>query len=343
MAYSNLCANTLRFDINIMEGNLLENEGEKNKGTRSTENKATNRKYKDTVFRMLFNNKKEALGLYNNLFDTEYTDESLIDIVTLEDVLFIPRKNDVAFTMNGRFVVLVEHQSTINENMPLRFLIYIARLYEKIIDADNIYRRKLIKIPAPEFVVLYNGRDDLKRDGKVVIELELNLSDAFKDDGDVQPELFKDNKGAQLELKVKVIDIRYSSHNKLVTKKDTLEQYSRFIQIIEDCRKSEENLDEVMKTAVNMAIENNILTEFLKKNGSEVRNMLTLEYDEETARRVEREEAIEEGREEGRREGEQARRQLIISCLRKFKSCEVVADILDISVEEVQKIKDNLI
>ena len=294
------------------------------------------------VFRMLFNNKKEALGLYNNLFDTDYTDESLIDIVTLEDVLFIPRKNDVAFTMNGRFVVLVEHQSTINENMPLRFLIYIARLYEKIIDADNIYRRKLIKIPAPEFVVLYNGIDDLKQDGKVVTELELNLSDAFKDDGDVQPELFKDNKGAQLELKVKVIDIRYSSHNKLVTKKDTLEQYSRFIQIIEDCRKSEENLDEAMKKAVNMAIENNILTEFLKENGSEVRNMLTLEYDEETARRVEREEAMEEGREEGRREGEQARRQLIISCLRKFKSCEVVADILDIPVEEVQKIKDNM-
>ena len=231
MAYSNLCANTLRFDINIMEGNLLGKDMTTDKTTGGTENKTTNRKYKDTVFRMLFNNKKEALGLYNNLFDTDYTDESLIDIVTLEDVLFIPRKNDVAFTMNGRFVV---------------------------------------------------------------------------------------------------------------TKKDTLEQYSRFIQIIEDCRKSEENLDEVMKTAVNMAIENNILTEFLKKNGSEVRNMLTLEYDEETARRVEREEAIEEGREEGRREGEQARRQLIISCLRKFKSCEVVADILDISVEEVQKIKDNM-
>ena len=235
MAYSNLCANTLRFDINIMEGNLLGKDMTTDKTTGGTENKTTNRKYKDTVFRMLFNNKKEALGLYNNLFDTEYTDESLIDIVTLEDVLFIPRKNDVAFTMNGRFVV---------------------------------------------------------------------------------------------------------------TKKDTLEQYSRFIQIIEDCRKSEENLDEVMKTAVNMAIENNILTEFLKENGSEVRNMLTLEYDEETARRVEREEAMEEGRkegrEEGRREGEQARRQLIISCLRKFKSCEVVADILDISVEEVQKIKDNM-
>ena len=338
-----------------MEENILEKNKETDKNTDTIKNKTadkmtnkvknkdTNRKYKDSVFRMLFNNKKEALGLYNNLFDTDYTDESLIDIVTLEDVLFIPRKNDVAFTMNGRFVVLVEHQSTINENMPLRFLIYIARLYEKIIDADNIYRRKLIKIPAPEFVVLYNGRDNLRQDGKVVTELELNLSDAFKDDGDVQLGLFKEDKSVQLELKVKVIDIRYSSQNKVVTKNDTLEQYSRFIQIIEDYRKSEENLDKVMKTAINTAIENNILTEFLKKNSSEVRNMLTLEYDEEVARRVEREEAKEEGREEGRREGEQAsRRQLIISCLRKFQSCSTVADILDIPVEEVQKIKDNM-
>ena len=129
---------------------------------------------------MIFNNKKEALGLYNNLFDTAYTDESLVNIVTLEDVLFIPRKNDIAFTMNGKFVVLVEHQSTINENMPLRFLIYIARLYEKIIEADNIYKRKLVKIPAPEFTVLYNGREDLIHNGRKVTELELRLSDAFK-------------------------------------------------------------------------------------------------------------------------------------------------------------------
>ena len=74
MAYSNLCANTLRFDINIMEGNLLGKDMTTDKTTGGTENKTTNKKYKDTVFRMLFNNKKEALGLYNNLFDTEYTD-----------------------------------------------------------------------------------------------------------------------------------------------------------------------------------------------------------------------------------------------------------------------------
>ena len=306
----------------------------------ATNKNTTNKKYKDTVFRMIFNNKKEALGLYNNLFDTAYTDESLVNIVTLEDVLFIPRKNDIAFTMNGKFVVLVEHQSTINENMPLRFLIYIARLYEKIIEADNIYKRKLVKIPAPEFTVLYNGREDLIHNGRKVTELELRLSDAFKE-----------GEQAQLELKVKVIDIRYTSNNKAVTKNDTLEEYSRFIQIVEECRCTEDNLDMAMKKVIDIAIQNNVLMEFLIKNSSEVRNMLTLEYDEEVAKRVEREEAREEGRNEGLSEGlslglrrgeAETRKLLIINCLKKVKSCEAVAELLDIPLEEVREVKDSI-
>ena len=299
----------------------------------------TNKKYKDTVFRLLFNNKKETLGLYNNLYDANYTDESLIEIVTLEDVLFTPRKNDIAFTMNGRFVVLLEHQSTINENMPLRFLIYIARLYEKIIDVDNIYRKKLIKIPTPEFTVLYNGGDDLIKDGQKVTELELRLSDAFNEED------------VQLELKVKVIDIRYPSHNKAVTKSDTLEQYSRFIQIVEDCKKQKKNLDKAMKKAIDIAIEKGILKEFLIRHSAEVRNMLTLEYNEEVAKRVEREEAMEEGRAAGRLEGrlegerkgsEETRKLLIINNLRKGRPCDIVAEFLDVPIEEVEKIKDSM-
>ena len=298
----------------------------------------TNKKYKDTVFRLLFNNKKEALGLYNNLYDADYTDESLIEIVTLEDVLFTPRKNDIAFTMNGRFMVLLEHQSTINENMPLRFLIYIARLYEKIIDVDNIYRKRLLKIPTPEFTVLYNGSDDLIKDGRKVTELELRLSDAFKEED------------VQLELKIKVIDIRYPSHNKAITKSDTLEQYSCFIQIVEDCRKQEKNLDKAMKKAIDIAIEKGILKEFLIRHSAEVRNMLTLEYNEEVAKRVEREEAMEEGRVAGRLEGErkerrkaeEARKLLIINNLRKGRPCDIVAEFLDVPIEEVEKIKDSM-
>jgi len=34
--------------------------------------------------------------------------------------------NDVSFTVGDRLIVLIEHQSTINENMPLRLLMYVA-------------------------------------------------------------------------------------------------------------------------------------------------------------------------------------------------------------------------
>jgi len=51
----------------------------------------------------------------------------------------------------------MEHQSSINPNMPLRLLIYIAHVYEKIINRNLLYKTKLEKIPTPEFIVLYNA------------------------------------------------------------------------------------------------------------------------------------------------------------------------------------------
>ena len=121
----------------------------------------------------------------------------------------------------------------------------------------------------------------------------------------------------------------------VLTKSDTLEQYSRFIQIVEDCRKQEKNLDEAMKKAIDIAIEKGILKEFLIRHSAEVRNMLTLEYNEEVAKRVEREEAMEEG-------SEQTRKLLIINNLRKGRPCDIVAEFLDVPIEEVQKIKDSM-
>ena len=113
----------------------------------------------------------------------------------------------------------------------------------------------------------------------------------------------------------------------VLTKSDTLEQYSHFIQIVEDCKKQEKNLDEAMKKAIDIAIEKGILKEFLIRHSAEVRNMLTLEYNEEVAKRVEREEA---------------RAELIKSCLRKITSCEAVAEMLDLPLEEVQRVKDTM-
>lgn len=84
-----------------------------------------NNKYKDSVFTLLFKDKYKLIELYNAIEETNYTDNTDIEINTLEDVLFMNRVNDISFIIDGKFVVLIEHQSTINKNMPLRFLMYI--------------------------------------------------------------------------------------------------------------------------------------------------------------------------------------------------------------------------
>ena len=82
-----------------------------------------NTKYKDTFFRYLFKEKSGMLELYNALFDDCLTDESEIEDCTIEDVFTRQMKNDLAFRVRKkRVIVLTEHQSTLNENMPLRFL-----------------------------------------------------------------------------------------------------------------------------------------------------------------------------------------------------------------------------
>ena len=112
------------------------------------------RTYKDSVFVTIFHDKAKLIELYNALFDTYYDENTPIDIVTIKDVLFRTLKNDVAFVLGGRSVVLVEHQSSINENMPLRDLMYISTVLKRMIDTTRLYREKRLKIPHPSFVVL---------------------------------------------------------------------------------------------------------------------------------------------------------------------------------------------
>ena len=83
-------------------------------------------KYKDTVFTKLFNNKAAAIQLYNALYHKNLLEDTPVEIVTIDDVLFTKRKNDVAFLVDGHFLIFTEHQSTLNENMPLRLLLYVV-------------------------------------------------------------------------------------------------------------------------------------------------------------------------------------------------------------------------
>ena len=115
-----------------------------------------NRNYKDTVFRMLFSDRKNLLSLYNAVNQTDYRNPEELEIVTLENAIYMGMKNDLAFIMDTN-LYLYEHQSTYNPNMPLRDLFYICSEYQKLVDKKSLFSSTLQKIPAPNFIEFYNG------------------------------------------------------------------------------------------------------------------------------------------------------------------------------------------
>jgi hypothetical protein len=245
------------------------------------------RKYKDSVFISLFKDKKRLLELYNAIEGTSYKNPNIISINTLEGVLFTDRQNDISFTIGDKLVVLIEHQSSINENMPLRFLIYISKVYEKIIDSDNIYKRELIKIPKPEFIVLYNGIDKYPK------EKILKLSDAFE----------KANmKAPELELSVRVLNINKGHNLKLEKRSKNLAGYSAFVAKVREFQSSGDSLRKAIENAVLYCIGKGILRDYLKQNSSEVVNMLYKEFKLEDFVAVREKEARARGKKEGRAE-----------------------------------------
>ena len=139
------------------------------------------RNHKDRLFRMIFREKKELLSLYNAVNGTSYTNAEDLEIVTLENAIYMNMKNDLAFIMDS-YLNLYEHQSTYSPNMPLRDLFYIAKELGQVNHRD-LYRNTLIKIPTPRFLVFYNGSEEQAE------KKYLRLSDAFQksmDDPDLE-------------------------------------------------------------------------------------------------------------------------------------------------------------
>lgn len=246
-----------------------------------------NRKVKDSVFVDLFGRdikyRENFISLYNALRGTNLKpDETELVPEMLENVIYMAYANDVAMQVNGKLVVLIEHQSTVNHNMPLRLLEYVTRIYEKIVPANKKFYRGLVKIPMPEFYVLYNGTDIYPA------ESEMRLSDAFEYPDEKKPESFP------LELIVKVYNINLDKGGELLGKCETLMQYSKFIEIV---RKSiKEKIENPLTRAVKEAISHGILTDYLERKSTEVINMLTMEYDYAADIAAQKEESLEEGK-----------------------------------------------
>ena len=66
-----------------------------------------NVQYRDTVFRDFFNNEKRLLSLCNAVLETNYKDESKIEINTLEGSFFSGQKNDISCLIRDKFLVMV--------------------------------------------------------------------------------------------------------------------------------------------------------------------------------------------------------------------------------------------
>ncbi len=250
--------------------------------TKESNRVISNREVKDSAFTAYFGEPENASKLYSALGDEEVTSDD-ITYVTLEGVLFVARKNDLAFTVKNRVLVISEHQSTINENMPLRDLLYLGRTLEKLLDERTIYKRKQFRIPTPEFYVFYNG------DETCPPEKILRLSDAFLDK----------TEHPMVELEVKVININLPTGHRLLKKCRPMYEYSWFIQRIKEYLGAGWVRDEAIKQALRDCKEEGILTEFIRNHGSEVLNMLYTQWNYDDAVEVEREEAFEDGREAG--------------------------------------------
>jgi len=250
--------------------------------------KNVNRNHKNSVFSSLFSNPEVLRELYSAIEGIPIPPDIPININTLTDILYKGQINDVSFLINNRLVVLIEHQSTINNNIPLRLLMYIARIYEKIIKRRKRYQDKLEKIPRPEFIVLYNGKKDYS-DYKV-----LKLSDAFKD---IKGLKLAEGTEIPLELIVHVYNINHGHNSEILKRSETLDGYSMFIDKIREYQKQEKSLEKTFRSAINYCIKNNILKDYLEAHASEVLNMLLGEWNQEEAIEVAREEAREEDRE----------------------------------------------
>jgi hypothetical protein len=241
----------------------------------------TNRNHKDSVFTRLFSDPPAALELYNAVTGQNYPPDTKIEIVTLSDVLYMNQINDIAFVMEGRLIVLIEHQSSINNNMPLRMLRYLSAEYDMIVDRKNLYKQKRIMILAPEFIVLYNG------DKKFPDYKELKLSDSYNFK---TPDLY-------LELVVRVYNINKGRNAEMANRSPVLSSYEEFIAEVKENLKSM-NLRDAIKLAVKTCISKNILVSFLERHSSEVENMIFGEWNMDEALAVRYEEGREDERDE---------------------------------------------
>lgn len=252
------------------------------------ESVTVNRTYKDRLFKIIFEDKKELLNLYNALTGKDYQNPDELEINTLEDVIYIHLKNDVSFILDER-QNLFEQQSTFNPNQPLRGFFYFADLYKTKYLSKKIYSSKLLKIPTPQYIVFYNGTKEMPD------KTELRLSDSFQ-----QPTVSPD-----VEVIAHMFNINYGHNMELLNKCRKLKEYALFIDMVRYYLKQVDQYtkEQAIEKAIDTCIEQEILTDILVKERLRIMASILSEFDEIGYKEMIREEAYEDGFEAGHADG----------------------------------------
>ena len=243
-----------------------------------------NRTYKDRLFKIIFEDKKELLSLYNALTGKNYQNPDELEINTIDDVIYMHLKNDMSFILDD-WQNLFEQQSTFNPNQPLRGFFYFADLYKVKYFGKKIYSTRLLKIPTPQYIVFYNGTTSMP-DRK-----ELRLSDAFQQPTE-QPDI---------EVVAHMLNINYGHNKELMERCRKLKEYAQFIDIIRHYLRENKQWsnEQAISKAIDDCIQNNILRDILQKERLRVMASILSEFDEVGYKEMIREEAYEEAYGEG--------------------------------------------
>ena len=239
-----------------------------------------NRSYKDRLFKIIFEDKKELLSLYNALTGKNYQNPDELEINTIDDVIYMHLKNDMSFILDD-WQNLFEQQSTFNPNQPLRGFFYFADLYKVKYFGKKIYSTRLLKIPTPQYIVFYNGTTNMP-DKK-----ELRLSDAFQ-----QPTAQPD-----IEVVAHMLNINYGHNKELMERCRKLKEYAQFIDIIRHYLRENKQWsnEQAISKAIDDCIQNNILRDILQKERLRVMASILSEFDEVGYKEMIQDEAIEDG------------------------------------------------
>ena len=253
-----------------------------------------NEKYKDRLFRMLFgtqDSRENILSLYNALNKTSYTDAGMIEVVTIENVIYMGMRNDSSFIIECD-IPLWEQQSTHNPNMPVRGFMYYGKLYDSFITRQplSIFGTTLIKLPAPQYVVFYNGTDD-----RPPVEM-MKLSDAF----------MTQTSSGEYEWTATVYNLNSPENKPLLDLCKPLADYMEVVRRIRLNWKRGLSHDEAVRAvdkAVKSCIADGILAGFLTKHRAEVIDVTLTEFDQTKYENTIRAEGLAKGLAEGRAKG----------------------------------------